>query len=177
MAWEYPKHICGHDGERVQMYGKTSERARKLEWIESDKCPNCRKAEQAKKNEEKSLVELIGTEKQILWANEIRARILSYIDDLDKCDFQLPEELSEDDRGVCQEIWGIFCNLLKSKTNASWWIEKKLLFLRSTVGGKEKFAAIWQFSFANKDILEANNAESFSDALKILKTQTDLKIQ
>jgi len=80
-------YSCGHS-ETVQLYGPTRERERKIEWMErSGFCPDCYKA---KKDAERvktetaakegiDLVALTGSEKQIKWADSIRAGFLSNI--------------------------------------------------------------------------------------------------
>ena len=83
-------HSCGHTHE-YQLYGKSDERTRKIKWLETQECPACQKAaeaaEAAKKaeeeaaaakiNEELNLPVLSGSEKQIAWANCIRARLIA----------------------------------------------------------------------------------------------------
>ncbi len=78
-------YSCGHEGV-VQLYGKESERKRKIEWYEScGLCPECYKAHT--REEEAKLVkdieskfdlpQLVGTPKQIEWAVKIRAKYLA----------------------------------------------------------------------------------------------------
>lgn len=73
-------HSCGHTHE-YQLYGKSDERTRKIKWLETQECPACQKAaeaaEAAKINEELNLPVLSGSEKQIAWANCIRARLIA----------------------------------------------------------------------------------------------------
>lgn len=72
-------HTCGHERE-YQLYGKHTERDRKIEWLSGQECPECRrKAEEevAKKEaDELGLPELEGSEKQVKWANTIRAKFI-----------------------------------------------------------------------------------------------------
>lgn len=76
MAWEYPMHSCGHGGERVQMYGKMDGRARELERIERQPCPDCQVSAARKLAEAAGLPQLVGSPKQIAWASNIRSAIL-----------------------------------------------------------------------------------------------------
>lgn len=71
---------CGHTGI-VQLYGKTKDRERKLEWMSNSVlCEDCQKIEFAKQNalaamdnRASGLPPLTGTEKQAAWAESLRA--------------------------------------------------------------------------------------------------------
>ncbi len=87
-------YSCGHEGV-VQLYGKGSERERKIEWYEScGLCPECYKAHM--REEEAKLVkdieskfdlpQLVGTPKQIEWAVKIRAKGIA----------RFPKQLTDD---------------------------------------------------------------------------------
>ena len=86
MAKYYVTHTCGHE-EEYQLYGKHTERYRKIEWLSGQECPECRrKAEECcrkaeeevarKEADELGLPELEGSEKQVKWANVIRANFI-----------------------------------------------------------------------------------------------------
>ena len=80
------KCSCGHDVE-VNLYGKASEREAKIKWYETEAvCPECYKAKKASEVVEiasaNSLCKLVGSEKQVKWANEIRAKLFAEIDDI-----------------------------------------------------------------------------------------------
>jgi hypothetical protein len=76
MAWHHPHHICGHEGERIQLYGPSASREKKLRAIESRECMACRLRRIAKSAEEAGLPSLRGSDRQIAWAADIRARAL-----------------------------------------------------------------------------------------------------
>lgn len=80
-------HTCGHTST-VQLFGKCSERERKIEWMERQECPECRRKreaeEAAKITEGLELPELEGSEKQVAWANCIRARFAEEISSNEK---------------------------------------------------------------------------------------------
>lgn len=85
MAKYTVKHTCGHEQE-YQLFGKHSERERRLEWLATQDCPNCRRAAEEKKNAEAiagspfAEIEntvLSGSEKQIAWAQNIRKAFLA----------------------------------------------------------------------------------------------------
>lgn len=80
------RRSCGHT-ETVQIYGKVSERDGKAAWEEGRLCMECYKAEQAAKREQASkeadsaakaleLPALSGSEKQVSWAQTIRAKMI-----------------------------------------------------------------------------------------------------
>ena len=60
-------HACGHD-ERIELFGKTSERERRIEWLQERPCTECWKKEraaeaEARKNKEAAMiVEKLGDE-------------------------------------------------------------------------------------------------------------------
>ena len=78
-------HICGHE-EKQQIFGTNThgERQRKADWLASTLCSTCykaerdaqRKAEIAETEAANALPELVGSEKQISWAKDIRQKML-----------------------------------------------------------------------------------------------------
>lgn len=81
MGWETPKHRCGHDGERLQMYGPMKNRARRLEAMEREDCPECRVRAVQEEAEKEGLPLLTGSPKQIAWAGQIRKSWLRKAED------------------------------------------------------------------------------------------------
>lgn len=74
---------CGHEG-RVDLFGKNSERERKLEQFARGICPECAAAQRAKEEEKavaaakaSGLPELEGSEKQVAWATRIRQNAIN----------------------------------------------------------------------------------------------------
>lgn len=110
MAKYTVKHSCGHETE-YKLFGRLAERYRKLEWLETQPCFDCRrKAEEAealKIIEGMELPELKGTSKQIAWANTIRAQyIKARRDEYAMTDFEILKDLA-------------------SRTSAKEWIEHR----------------------------------------------------
>lgn len=105
MAWQNPKHICGHSGERYQAYGHHTGRERQLAAIEAHPCPNCRQIVAAQSAQVAGLPMLSGSPKQIAWASDLRERALRL----------LPVERTEK---------------LRPETSAKWWIDN-----RNSLGG------------------------------------------
>lgn len=78
------KHTCGCESTQA-LFGPNKSRESKIAYLESTLCLDCYKAEQAKIADEVSsnanLVALTGSEKQVAWANTIRANALSSLAD------------------------------------------------------------------------------------------------
>lgn len=73
-------YACGHTGI-VSLYGPVNERERKLDWYKYvSSCPECYKSKLAKVHEkyreEYELPILVGTEKQIRWAETLRKNLI-----------------------------------------------------------------------------------------------------
>lgn len=75
-------HKCGCE-RTYNIIGKHTERDRKIEWLETQECPECRRKaedEAAKAaTEGMELPELEGSVKQVAWANTIRAQFIKNI--------------------------------------------------------------------------------------------------
>lgn len=72
-------HTCGHE-ETVQIYGTNvhGERQRKAEWLESKPCRDCERKAMRDENLT-GAAELTGSDKQINWANDLRAKAIDEI--------------------------------------------------------------------------------------------------
>lgn len=105
MAWQNPKHVCGHSGERYQAYGHHSGRERQLAAIEARPCPECHQTAAEQAAQAAGLPVLSGSPKQISWASDIRERALRL----------LPAE-----RGA----------KFRAEISAKWWIDN-----RNSLGG------------------------------------------
>ena len=79
MAWQYPTHSCGHEGERYQAYGPNVDRRAKLAALESHPCPACRAKAALEQAQLAGLPELTGSDKQIAWASDIRSKAQKYL--------------------------------------------------------------------------------------------------
>lgn len=144
---------CGHT-ETIQLFGKTSERERWIEWAEQNKvCPECyekqkKEARQvatwaaAKEADENGLPTLSGSDKQIKWAETIRAEKLAEIDRLiapldtnmakvaadpallEKANSKAVDDGFADfaDSGECLKAT---VNQIKSNDSAKWWIDNR----------------------------------------------------
>ena len=75
MAWNTITWACGHSEEQ-QLYGKMTERDRTVENALNHNCPACRATKSADADKAAGLPALQGSEKQIGWASECRAKLL-----------------------------------------------------------------------------------------------------
>lgn len=123
MAKYTVNHSCGHTEEHnivgTNVHG---ERDRKIEWLQSQVCSECYKAQKATERAEAAaaaakqnanMPKLEGSEKQIAWAEQIRAKVLTpaIMTATPKAD--APAEVVE------------ALESIKNETSASWWIDHK----------------------------------------------------
>lgn len=108
---------CGHT-EEMQLFGKEKDRYSKIDWYATQDCPECKAAAARAAAKERGLVELEGTAKQIVWAEQIRAKFLELSEQIKK---QL-ETKAEDPR-----VLQLFAVLDDAKNNskASFWIDNR----------------------------------------------------
>lgn len=104
-------HACGHT-EEVSLFGKHSERERKIAYLESIDCRACWDAAQAAQAKEAGLPDLTGSPKQIAWANGIRNRILA---EAAHC-IETHPDWPDVDKWLAE---------LKKETSARWWIDHR----------------------------------------------------
>lgn len=118
-------HSCGHV-ERVDLIGPTRSREWRMEHMKSEICWDCRQAEMrrqnreaAKANRESELPALTGTEKQVPWAESIRARILGEVSRVLESPDRDCKRLREDMR------FPAALDALYSEARAWWWIDNR----------------------------------------------------
>lgn len=84
MSWCYGTHSCGHDG-KVQLVGKASYKEWRAKQYFSEPCMACKEKEREERAEEIAanydFPKLPGTEKQVAWANALRAEFLDYCEE------------------------------------------------------------------------------------------------
>ena len=114
---------------KVQLYGKHDKREWKLEnydWT----CDTCKEekrrrknAESAEANAERGLPELDGSEKQVPWAETIRA---GRMDDLDEFEEEIHEaETPEPEHEEMQRLALEKLQAVRHETDAGWWIDTR----------------------------------------------------
>ena len=137
MAKETITFSCGHDCV-IELFGRTADRKRRAEWMASDICPDCaaknrrEKAKQlAAEADADGLPKLTGTEKQIVWAEQLRA------DFFEKADKRRAKSIatmnSSREKMSADKIEQYNCFLREwdegvayiaaHKVQSSWWIE------------------------------------------------------
>ncbi|WP_295442559.1 hypothetical protein [uncultured Thiodictyon sp.] len=132
MAWTSIEHSCGHT-ERHQLYGPGRTRDWRAQCLVADPCEDCARAAReaenaaaAAANAEAGLPPMTGTEKQIAWAETIRAYKLDL----------LGRALTGDLTGIdLAAFWGgldrrdprapAMVDALQAQTLASWWIDHR----------------------------------------------------
>lgn len=105
-------HACGHQ-EEVAVFGKRADRERKIAWLESQLCAECRAREGAAQGAAKGWAALEGSPKQIAWAEDLRGETMGAIAAL-KTRTESESALKE---RVIKYIGGI--------TSAAWWIDNR----------------------------------------------------
>ena len=118
MAKYIINHTCGHQ-VTVQLYGAYKERERRIAYLETCECEECRKAKANAAAEaakaERGLADLTGSEKQIAWANTIRENAYKCID-------MLLEFATNDQAKQMMSNWR---NRMDAETTAKWWIDNR----------------------------------------------------
>ena len=105
-------HACGHQ-EEIQVFGKRADRERKIAWLEAQVCAECRAAEAAEASKATGMAALVGSPKQIAWAEDIRGETMDAIATLKT---RTESESALKDR-VIAYLGGI--------TSAEWWIDNR----------------------------------------------------
>lgn len=140
-------HACGHSQEH-QLFGSHRDRDRKLSWLATVPCGACARAEReqqkiaaakaaAKSSEAIGLPALIGSEKEIAWANQIRLEKLA---DADASIANLRARMAQPidaDRPELQERLAAIIEMeagghldaarawIASQPMAKWWIDQR----------------------------------------------------
>lgn len=118
------KMSCGHT-ETIQLFGKTADRERRIEWLERyGLCEECKKekaAEEMRKAEEAGLPELEGSEKQIAWAVKIRNGFMP----------KAKEALEKSNGHPRAKAW---YDWFIGQTKASFWIDNRDMSVRAIIG-------------------------------------------
>lgn len=143
-------HTCGHD-ERIELFGKTSERESRIEWLQERPCTECwkkeRKAEaEARRNKEAAMIvekfgddaadavnaisnaasNLKGSSRQIMWAEDIRADcITEIIDRLHSLVARIPGKATAQQSAEFAVRCRAFASVIANETSAAWWIDNR----------------------------------------------------
>lgn len=143
-------HTCGHD-ERIELFGKTSERERRIEWLQERPCTECWKKEraaeaEARRNKEAAMIveklgndaaeainalsnascTLEGSAKQVAWAEDIRSKCIAQaIDQLRDLAARLPGKATAQQSAALAVRCNAIASVIANKTSAAWWIENR----------------------------------------------------
>lgn len=147
----YVTHKCGHE-ELVELFGKGSERQRKIDRMESEECPECRAEHAVERDRAMGLSELQGSPKQVAWASDIRQEMLDRVasevrERVQSYTFEwsrglMPENVSENYFGaqiLDSEIIDVLRGL-KTERSAKWFIDNRTAGL-AELGGHFRFTS------------------------------------
>jgi len=114
-------HSCGHTA-RYNLIGPHRTREWRIQCLQKDPCPDCFEAERQRRNREAAeanraaeLPALRGSEKQIIWAESIRARLIAETE-------ESVQTLGDADPSLIERL----C----TQDMASWWIDRRELSVR-----------------------------------------------
>ena len=105
-------HSCGHQ-EEIVVYGKRVDREKKIAWLESQPCAECRAAESAEASKAAGMAVLTGSPRQIAWAEDLRCESINAVQ---KMEARTETEEVHKDRLI---------KYLGSIASAEWWIENQ----------------------------------------------------
>ncbi len=142
MAKYTAHHICGHDAE-LQLYGPGKERERRLRWLATVPCMDCKRAaEQAARAEASvaaaaqaeiaGLPNLTGSEKQVAWAETIRRDRLAQLDKVLDALRQPASRLTEAGRADLFAALDRLAGEYRGQAEARWWIDHRGMSLTTT---------------------------------------------
>lgn len=83
-------YTCGHTG-RVELYGKMTDRERTINQMQAHACPACMAKKANEDAAANGLPLLTGSDKQIIWANDIRTQFLAIFRELEEKAATAPE--------------------------------------------------------------------------------------
>lgn len=122
-------HTCGHQ-VTVQLFGKYADREKRIAYLETCECDECRKAKAnaaaAAAKEERGLHELTGSEKQVAWANTIREQVYKALDCL----------TPYTDKEQVKTIVDGWREKMNAQTQAKWWIDNRFDMPKPLVDSK-----------------------------------------
>lgn len=134
MAQYVVTRICGHE-ETVALFGKHRDREWRLSAVEPQKlCHECWQKEVEKKRAEETrlaaeeakesgLPAMVGTEKQVAWAERIRLQMLGGMEELITRAQNQREAMAK--LGLSAENIDAAMKAIQQKTSASWWIDHR----------------------------------------------------
>ncbi len=127
-------HTCGHT-QSHQLYGPGKDRGHKATWLATTLCSDCYRAEQqasreaantaaAEANTEAGLPALQGSEKQVAWAESIRAKAIQQIEEVLAAIESHRSEISADQATELDRLQSDF-RAIRQNACAAWWIDRR----------------------------------------------------
>ena len=143
-------HTCGHD-ERIELFGPTRDRERRIEWLQGRPCTECWKKEreaeaEARKDKEAAMIaekfgddaaealnaisdaacKLVGSSRQIMWAEDIRAKcITEIVGRLHNLVARIPGKATAQQSAEFTARCNAFASAIANETSAAWWIDNR----------------------------------------------------
>lgn len=112
------KHSCGHT-RTMHLFGPIEDRERKVRWLSTQPCPDCRFAAEAddasKSAQDRGLKVLTGSPRQIDWAAIIREKACRCLDAI--------SDIAPSD--AAKQMVVRWREGLNEHTSAQWWIDNK----------------------------------------------------
>ena len=197
MSWYGVDYACGHS-DRMQIYGPTRDRQRQADAEGRKDCPDCWRAKQDARNAEAALAasadaaasglpELVGSPKQIAWAETIRQKMLADLAPLAAVRVGRRKEIAA--RGIAaiddsrwSQIDAATDEQLRSyraQSAAKWWIDHRddslysLMLHKIGELAKTLFAAEVVASQAAKQAAIATEAAAKEAALAIARADAE----
>lgn len=141
MGWETLNYACGHT-ETKQIYGPMADRARTVAAAAKQDCPACRATAATADATAAGLVTIVGSDKQVAWAAEIRGALLA---EMPAAEAQLAaglaaleakgdEALTQRARADAEKVRAAM-ETIRAETRASWWIDHRGAALKSVLWG------------------------------------------
>lgn len=152
MAWYEIEYACGHSG-REQLVGKYSDRENRMEYLRTRLCPECEEAEriariqQQMENDEKAgLLPLTGSNKQIAWAQELRAsfirRCAEAREDIDRqkniYSKSHTTEETETEYNLAIKVLALAEEQTLSHISSHWWIDNRYNCFQNAIDAAKK---------------------------------------
>ena len=129
MAWAEIRHTCGHV-VRIQQYGKMQDRSRERERLSSRPCLECARASELDKAcaeaSAAGLPGLAGSDKQVAWAQTIRATRMREI-------AALPAPTPRDLAWVGYPAYLAALDAIRLEAQAKYWIDTRDDSLRELI--------------------------------------------
>lgn len=141
-------YACGHT-EEIVVFGKRSDREKKIAWLESQLCAECRAAEATEASKATGMTALTGSAKQIAWAEDIRRKSMDAIAALKT---RTDDEAARKDR-IIAYLGGI--------TSAEWWIDNRFY-----AGAKMVRRAVEHAKERGIDLIAEPAAETVEEPVK-----------